>query len=846
MGDFVNPNCHGVVVGGAPGHYSRPVSLPLSSVGPVQETSPFRMTSRKQAATGGAAYESEVAVVTLPAGVEPNFVYHGRTVSHRGGQPETVSVSRLQSGMQFSNVSYQMEDSFIMVQRRAHQSEGKIDPTKFDYYIHLKKPDRTQPGISGALDKQGVVVRVNGIDYAIPKPEEPKLIVPGAGVKAKTPVEATPKVVDEDKKVGGATGVKSPPLDVKRAETKKVADRKADKTDEKKTAEGAAAGPLPGAAGERGVAAIAPDPRPSTAVKAKEPEKRAVEVTQPDKLPLNLPAELKQPKKLAPERVTTGPSVSRKLPDFDQAVDFLENGFFEPPVYHLAGENNCHQMKFGKIREGVYSIETRQIQSDGQVREDTVLLERNPNGTWTISVPQYSQGTGSTQTKRTFTTADLDNIVRGEWKDLDLPTRFAWLKDGDRFPSAPFFTNWPPSPLPSPNSPGKADVAPTPKFGGGAAGGPPHAVVPKVETFDINDVFFDHIVRSRWNMYGSKPSYHLDAFAAGVPKHQMEITVAKEGVVRLETRQISESGQVFGDTMTFTPKKGGGWQVSMFQDVVQADGSVVRVDVPADKLAKAFRGEVPELNIAGRFEMINGMSWSGPPHLFAEGKTVSNLNQKIVATKLPPKVELDPRVDRAINLLQLACSDKDSDREKVLVLLKASPLEDVVTMFETLNVGGAEQTPAVKRAAAVVREALRTPRKELAAVLLAAKHDRLDHNQLRLLNAVARGGFDLPTEVAGNPPRLYLDPKKYDRQGVSSFVDCLAESFKLHTKVEERKTENLPSVFSVRTSLRLEGGISVEFRTKESGAAKPELESLRVEIEGVKEERRFPLIGTTK
>lgn len=108
--------------------------------------------------------------VTVPAGTDPAFLYCGRsTLRDAQGRFEAVGVSRSREGNRFGPDVHAVEDPFLRIERTTAPVNGVMCD---QYRITMKYHDPAGFRLSGALERDGIVLRLAGTDYSLVAPPQ--------------------------------------------------------------------------------------------------------------------------------------------------------------------------------------------------------------------------------------------------------------------------------------------------------------------------------------------------------------------------------------------------------------------------------------------------------------------------------------------------------------------------------------------------------------------------------------------------------------------------------------------------------------------------------------------------
>lgn len=155
---------------------------------PLDERQPDWMTvARAESAPGQGANDSTL-LISIPAGAHPSFVYCGTTQSTTSSDGR-ATVLRSYNGISFDGSTTAGQDPFIRVEKVGDPVNGAQQ-----YRVTFLQPTSAHADLSGGLDRDALVLRVDGRDYRVR---------PAAPVAPQIPPAVTEPVPSDQPRPGG-------------------------------------------------------------------------------------------------------------------------------------------------------------------------------------------------------------------------------------------------------------------------------------------------------------------------------------------------------------------------------------------------------------------------------------------------------------------------------------------------------------------------------------------------------------------------------------------------------------------------------------------------------------------
>ena len=241
--------------------------------------------------------------------------------------------------------------------------------------------------------------------------------------------------------------------------------------------------------------------------------------------------------------------------------------------------------------------------------------------------------------------------------------------------------------------------------------------------------------------------------------------------------------------------------------------------------------------------MLNGMT----TRLRADGFTL-HLPEPVSANPISSQKieEGKPLSQSEVALLaSQATAEEKSNKQKGIQIIEKLSLESSVRLFEHFRDQHLLANEISKDALLALSINLRTPRKEIGDMILNLTESKLKKEDVRFLNAIARCGFDLPTELQKNSNELYADPDCTSVAKVEKFRDAIANSIKLVSPGANEHNEFVNGALTDTTTLTLKDGRKVILGV-ERGGFFAEFQLFDIKVRSNTPEKSVVVIGTFK
>lgn len=150
----------------SPGDQNTEVQFPSATVVPetaLKSGLPPGVSLREETRVGPSGEERRL-VVTMRDGINPSFIYYGRSLSALSSDG-VCQLSRARVGLTFDASTIASQDSYIHVRR--NRVTGSDGGSAYEYHISFKPALGAHGFSTGALDPDKVALRIGGTDYEL-------------------------------------------------------------------------------------------------------------------------------------------------------------------------------------------------------------------------------------------------------------------------------------------------------------------------------------------------------------------------------------------------------------------------------------------------------------------------------------------------------------------------------------------------------------------------------------------------------------------------------------------------------------------------------------------------------